>query len=122
MNNNLKQLVDEFGIVLGEALLSCDLWEKKSLLSIAGINHNAEFSSRIGKVMLNLEENIEILGLPPVGKYHFVDLEMNALLLMVNLGDVHVLGCLIDKSKVVYGTLLHMIIPNIIATYNEIEL
>lgn len=116
MENDLNKLIQKFKRTLQGALLSCDLWEKDSLVSIATYNSNPKCAEFLGKLTLEIHDNLEKIGLPDFGKYQVIDLEMDSLLVIINL-EQHLLGAIIDKSKVTYGVLLAMIIPDIVNEY-----
>ncbi len=121
MNTNLKLLVEGFKKDVGSALLSCDLWVTESNISVFSINQNIKYTVTFGKLIKDLEKGLESLGLPGLGKYQITDLEMNTMLVSLNLGNKYVLGCILDKTKIAFGTLLHIAIPNAINNYSKIS-
>lgn len=119
--SNYNDLMKEYNEMLEGALLSCDLWEVESLKSVANYNKNLQADS-LKEVIVKIFNLVEELGLPPIGEYQLIDLEMNTAILAINLNKKHVLMSVIDKSKVKFGALISIIIPDIIAACTELQI
>jgi hypothetical protein len=107
----LKEAINIFEKDLDGALLSCNVWEKKVGLSITGYNVN-EKSALLGKVIDSMEIAIGNIGLPPFGDYQIIDLQADALLLVMHFEGKYLWGSLIDKTKVSLGLLISIAMPN----------
>ena len=106
----LQEALDTLKTDLDGALLSSVIWEKKTGLSITGYNQNDKAVALIGRLTNEMELSLKDLGFPPFGKYQITDLDMDALLLIIN-NDDYVWGNLIDKSKVTLGFLINIAMP-----------
>jgi len=121
MKNNLENIIDDLKSNLSEGLLACDIWSKETGLSLVAYNQNFKYTAVLNKTMKELEKNLLSLGIPAFNNYQITELEMQTLLIILKLDDTHYIGFLLDKTKVAFGTLLHIIIPNIIDTYNDLD-
>ena len=118
MKSEVNNLVVEFNKKTGASLLSCDLWLTKDYTIIASHNSNQAVTATLGKLVVELRDSIENIGLPPVKNYQIISLEMNTLLVAIHLDNDHILSCVIDKSKVTYGVLF-TVIDELIADFKE---
>ena len=111
---NLKKLnksVEEFTKDLDGALLSCDIWDKESGLSVASYNPNEKYTALFGRIVNEMESSLSELGFPNFGEYQIIDLEMNSMLLIINGDGKYRWGSLIDKSQTSLGLLVNIFIP-----------
>ncbi len=115
----MESLLTKLNKDIGSALLSCDIWQNETGESLASINRNNNFSEIFRNIFNYIEKNLEAIGLPPINKYHIIELEMDTLLLFVKLDKKYTFGCIIDKSKVALSTLTNITVPNLINTYKQ---
>ena len=106
----LQEALDTLKTDLDGALLSSVIWEKKSGLSMVSYNPNDKGVALIGRLTNEMESSLNDLGFPPFGKYQITDLDMDAIMLIINSGD-YIWGNLIDKSKVTLGFLINIAMP-----------
>ena len=108
----LQAAIDHFKEELGSALLSANVWEKESGLSLVTYNPNEKYTAIFSRLTNDLENALDDLGLPPFGGYQLTDLQMDTLLLLINLDGKYYCGNIIDKSKITLGFLINVSIPN----------
>ena len=107
----LKKSIEDFKTDLDGALLSCDIWDKASGLSIASFNPNEKYTALFGRIVNNMETSLNDLGFPAFGEYQIIDLEVDAMLLIINVDGKYLWGNLIDKTQTSLGLLINISIP-----------
>jgi hypothetical protein len=112
MNNRFENIIKSLKNDLEDGLLFCDIWSKKTDLSIASFNQNEKYTALFGRVTKNMEKALTDLGFPDFGQFQLIDLEADSMLLILNIEKEYLLGGLIDKSQVSLGVLLNIAIPN----------
>ncbi len=107
----LKKSIEDFKTDLDGALLSCDIWDKTTGLSIASFNPNEKYTALFGRIVNNMESSLSELGFPSFGEYQITDLEVGAMLLIINVDGKYLWGSLIDKTQASLGLLINISIP-----------
>ena len=114
---NYKKVIETFKNDLEDALLACDIWDKKSDLSLESYNSNPKATALFGSILKNFENHLENLGFPKLGKFIIADLDVNSMIVIINLNDNNFMGSLIDSSQVSLGILINIAIPNVLELY-----
>jgi len=115
----MKESIDLLKADLDGALLSSDIWDKESGSSITSFNPNDKYTALFGSIVNNMENSLNEIGLPPFGKYQIIDLEVDAMLLILNVKGKYLWGSLIDKTHISLGFLINISIPKARASLIE---
>ncbi len=107
----LNLAIDKLKTDLDTGLLSVDIWDNNTGLSLASYNHNEKYSAIFGRIMNEIDKGLGDLGFPEFGEFQVIDLEMGSMLVFVKAKNKLFASCLIDKTKVQLGYLLAISIP-----------
>ncbi len=107
-----EKAIDKFKEDLDTALLSLDIWDNKTGLSIASYNHNEKYTAIFGRIMNEIDRGLKDLGFPKFGEYQIIDLDLNSMLVFVKGKEKLFASCLLDKSKIQLGYLLAVSLPD----------
>ncbi len=114
---NYQKTIESLKSDLGSALLSVDIWDKKSGLSMASYNPNAKATAILDKIVNDFENSLIELGFPGLNKYIVADLDDDISLVIINLDDGYMAGNIIDKSQTTLGVLFNVAIPGAIESF-----
>ncbi len=117
--NNYQKTIESLKRDLGSALLSADIWDKKSGLSMGSYNPNAKATAILDKIVNDFENSLQELGFPGLNKYIVADLDANTALVIINLSENFMVGNIIDKSQTTLGILFNVAIPAAIESFNQ---
>jgi len=118
MDNTYKKVIETFKNDLEDALLACDIWDKKSDLSLESYNSNPKATALFGRISNNFEKSLDNLGFPKLNKFIIADLDANSMLVIINLNDKNFMGAIVDTSQVSLGVLINLAIPNVLELFN----
>ncbi len=104
---------------LGQGLLFETIWSTDTGMSIEEYNFRENNVIYLDNIMTCVNKNLNELGLPQLGKYQLYFLESEAVLVIIKLDEHNVFGMLVDLTLTKIGILLNIIIPDIIARWNE---
>lgn len=107
----LKESIELFKNELDGALLSSDIWEKESGLSIASYNPNEKYVALFTRLTNNMDRDLEDIGFSAFGEYQLIDLENGTMLIVLNFEGKYLWGSLLDKSKLSLGRLIYIAMP-----------
>lgn len=114
LQNSAKLLKDD----LGDGLLACDIWGSADGQSIVGINSQPQACALFNRITNYLGEALKASGYPELGRYYFIDLTSNNLVVVVPMGDYQ-WGMLIDTKKVQLGLLMNIVLPKVVDAFEE---
>lgn len=112
---NVKKLKHSIEVLredLDGALLATDIWPTGTGQSIAGYNPNPQATALFERVTEFMNKALSGAGFPGLNKYYMLDLEGNALVLVLQFDNGYQWGMLVDSTKVQLGLLLNIAIPN----------
>jgi hypothetical protein len=107
----LKATLEEFKDNLGESLLSSDIWDTKSGLSIIGYNANEKYVALFNGLTESMGHHLQKLDFSQFGEYQLTDLDNNSMLLLLNFKGEYLWGSLLDKTNLSLGNLFFIAIP-----------
>jgi hypothetical protein len=118
---NVKKLTNATKILkedLDDALLATDIWATQDGQSIVGINTQPQACALFNRITNYLGEALKASGFPELGRYYFIDLAANHMVVVIPLG-VFQWGILLDTSKIQLGLLLNVVLPKALDAFQE---
>jgi len=118
---NVKKLTNATRILkedLGDGLEATDIWMAVDGQSIVGINPQPQACALFNRITNYLGEALKASGFPELGRYYFIDLAANHMVVVLPLGEYQ-WGMLLDTSKVQLGLLLNVVMPKALEAFKE---
>jgi len=118
---NVKKLTNATKILkedLGEALIATDIWATQDGQSIVGINTQPQACALFNRITNYLAEALKASGFPELGRYYFIDLAENHMVVIIPMGTYQ-WGILLDATKMQLGLLLNVVLPNALTAFTE---
>ncbi len=116
--NNYKKVIETYKNDLEDALLACDIWDKKTGLSLESYNPNPKATALFAKISNSFEKSLENLGFPKLSKFIIADLDANSMVVIINLNNNNFMGSIVDTSQVSLGVLINIAIPNVLELFD----
>ncbi|HLP48346.1 MAG TPA: response regulator, partial [Candidatus Kapabacteria bacterium] len=117
-NQKVSTLIDRLKEELGEALLSAQVWTLSEGEVFAGYNQQSEVSDLFTQITLYINEALSTAEFPQLGKYYVFNLEGKKISVTIPLGE-YFCSVLIDSKKTPLGLLLKVVLPGVIASFEE---
>lgn len=114
----LSNLIDRSKEELGDALISAQVWSISQGEVFVGYNQQPEVSDLFSQITVYLNEALSTAEFPQLGKYYVLNLEGKKISVTIPQGDF-ICGMLIDSKKTPLGLLLKVVLPGIIASFEE---
>ncbi|MDQ1349836.1 MAG: Response regulator [Acidobacteriota bacterium] len=114
----LSNLIDRSKEELGDALISAQIWSISDGEMFVGYNQQPEVSELFTQITAYLNEALNTAEFPQLGKYYVFNLEGKKLSVTIPQGDF-ICGMLIDSKKTPLGLLLKVVLPGLIASFEE---
>lgn len=114
----LSSLIDRTKEELGDALISAQIWSISQGEVFAGYNQQPEVGDLFSQITVYLNEALSTAEFPQLGKYYVLNLEGKKISVTIPKGDF-VCGMLIDSKKTPLGLLLKVVLPGLIASFEE---
>ena len=122
MNINIEKLeaaLQELKATLKDGLLSTDIWDRASGLSLAGIEIQPAAVALFTEVTNNLASTLSEAGFPGLNRYYFMELEGDNIVMVIRHGDDLLHGILMNPKKVNLCILLSVAVPKAIASVEK---
>jgi len=116
--SKLNEAIETLRKDLGDGLLATDIFSAADGQSIIGYNTNNAACALFNQVTDHLNKVMKSSGFPEIGKYYFIDLADDKIVLNIPLGDYQWL-MLLEGSQVKLGLLLNVVIPRILDVFEE---
>lgn len=104
---------------LKDGLISGDIWDRNTGLSLMGFDANPEATALFNQLTGDLVDTLSGSGFPKFNRYYMVNLENDKLFIVIRHGDSLLQGMLLDPTKINMGILLTVAIPKAIAKVKE---
>jgi DNA-binding response OmpR family regulator len=117
-NQKVSNLIDRVKEELGEALLSAQVWTLSDGEILGGYNQQAEVSDLFSQITLYINEALNTAEFPQLGKYYVFNLDGKKISVTIPLGE-YFCSMLIDSKKTPLGLLLKVVLPGVIASFEE---
>lgn len=114
LNTAIQTLKDN----LEEGLVATDIYMSADGESIAGFNSNPQACALFNRITNYLTDALNGAEFPKLGKYYLLSLTDSFMVMVIPLGDYQ-WGMLVDTKKVQLGLLLNVVLPKILASFEE---
>ncbi len=114
LQNSTKVLKDD----LGDALMATDIWASADGQPMVGINSQPQACALFNRITNYLGEALKASSFPTLGRWYFIDLTDNHLVVVIPMGDYQ-WGMLLDTRKVQLGLLLNIVLPKVVDAFEE---
>ena len=122
MDINIEKLeaaLQELKGTLKDGLISTDIWDRASGLSLAGIESQPAAVALFTEVTNNLTDTLSESGFPGLNRYYFMELDGDHIIMVIRHGDDLLHGILMNSKKVNLGILLSVAVPKAIASVEK---
>ncbi len=114
---DFQKTVDTIKHDFGNGLLSADIWDKTTGLSMANYNSNTKATVLFDKIVKGFEGSLIDLGFPGINKYIMTDIDDTTVLLIIKLDDRYFASIIFDKTLTSLGVVFSLVIPNTIKSF-----
>ncbi|MCX7256097.1 MAG: hypothetical protein NTZ64_05000 [Polaromonas sp.] len=111
----LDVLVQELKTTLKEGLLSTDIFDRTTGLSLASFNQQPTAVALFTEVTNVITSTLADSGFPNLKRYYLVDMENDHSVMIVRHGNDLLQGILMNSQKVNIGILLSVALPKMLA-------
>lgn len=111
----LEAGIEATKIALRDGVLSINIWDKESGLTLTDWNGNPTAAALLNQMTIDLADTLDGANFPQLKDYYVLDLKENKAVVVMDHGDNLMEGWLIDSSKANPGILLSMAIPRAIS-------
>ncbi len=113
----LNESIDVLKEGLGKSLLVADIWRVEDGMTIAEYGAKAGSSALGNKLSAYINETLQAIGTPPLGKYFLLDLQGGSKIMCLPMNEYSA-AIMIDKD-VQLGLFLHVIVPKFLDKFEE---
>ena len=106
----LEKCVDDLRALLKEGLLTADIWDRETGLSLAGYNAQPA-AALFNQVTGDIANTLEGSGFPKLGRFYLLDLQDDHSVLILQPRPELLYGMLLSSKKVNMGVLFSLAIP-----------
>lgn len=117
--DKLEAALQELKSTLKEGLLSSDIWDRASGLSLAGIESQPAAVALFTEVTNNLANTLAESGFPGLNRYYFMELAGDHIVMVIRHRDDLLHGILMNSKKVNLGILLSVAVPKALASVEK---
>ncbi|MEN9373322.1 MAG: hypothetical protein RIR79_874 [Pseudomonadota bacterium] len=117
--DKLEAALQELKSTLKEGLLSSDIWDRASGLSLAGIESQPAAVALFTEVTNNLASTLAESGFPGLNRYYFMELAGDHIVMVIRHRDDLLHGILMNSKKVNLGILLSVAVPKALASVEK---
>lgn len=111
----LEQAVANAHAALGDALVTLDIWDRDTGLTLTGHNSQPTATALINKITDDLANALYDSGYPDLQRYFVIDLKQSRTLVVVVHNRYLLSGMLLDSTRTTLGTVLGVVIPALLA-------
>lgn len=106
----LESTIADAKSMLKDGLLTVDVWERKTGLSLAGFNTQPVAVALFTQVMESLDSALQQAAFPAIDRYAMFDMKDGHIVVIINHGEL--LQGLLMNNKVNLGIVLSVVVPN----------
>jgi hypothetical protein len=107
----LEKTVADAKAVLKDGLLSTDIWDRETGLSLAGHHPKPEAVALFNQLTAEMSAVLTGSGYPSLNRYYLLDLEGDNTVVVQQHGTDLMSGMLLDATRVNLGILMSVVIP-----------
>ena len=116
---NLKKAVDEFVNTTSGALITTDLFDTFSGMTIAGHNSNPTASALFNKIYNELLNSLGGSGFENELKYYYLFLESEQIVIVGQIQEMYRYAMIVDLKQIPLGMLLGILLPKYLKSVEE---
>lgn len=105
--------------LLKDGLISSDIWDIATGLSLANHNGLPEATALFNQLTTDLLVILDGSGLPSLNRFYLLNLEAEKMVVIVRHGEDLLQGLLLDPQKVNLGVVFSLVVPKSIAQVAE---
>jgi CheY-like chemotaxis protein len=117
-HKKFTDLIDSLKEDLGDALLSSEIWQFGEEEVLAGYNSQPQVCELFTQITFYINEALGTAEFPELGKYYILNLDGKKISVTIPQGE-YFWGMLIDSKRTPLGLLLKVILPGLIASFEE---
>lgn len=110
----LDTAVQRLHELLRDGLRTCDIWDRRTGLSLAGYQSQPAAVALLTQITADLDTALHDSGLPHLRHYCLLHLDHDTLLLLIPHGNDLLQGVLLDARKVNLGLLMAVVLPQML--------
>ncbi len=107
----LEQAVNDLRGLLRDGLLSTDIWDRSTGLSLAAVNPQPAASALFNMLTNDISSTLSNSGFPALNRYYLLDLANSNSVVIIQHGPDLMQGLLLDSSKANMGILFSVALP-----------
>lgn len=107
----LEKSVEDLRALLKDGLISTDVWDRETGLSLVGYNAQHEAVALFNQLTTELCATLDTAGFPALRSYYLLDLDGDNMVLILQHGKDLLQGLLMSSKKVNMGILFSIAIP-----------
>ena len=115
----LEQAVNDLRGLLRDGLLSTDIWDRSTGLSLAAVNPQPAASALFNMLTNDISSTLSNSGFPALNRYYLLDLSNSNSVVIIQHGADLMQGLLLDSSKANMGILFSVALPKAIESVQK---
>jgi hypothetical protein len=112
--DKLETVISDLKNALKDGLLSTDIWDRQTGLSLSGHNQQPAAAALFTEITNNLSSTLKDSGFPGLNRYYFMELTGNHTVLLICHGEDILQGILMNSQKINLGILLSVALPKML--------
>lgn len=117
--DKLEEAVAYLEKTLKDGLMATDIWDRGTGLSFAGFNAQPEAVALFNVLTDEVATTLEGSAFPGLGQYYVLDMEGDAMVVVIRHNDDLMHGILMNSAKVNLGVLFGMALPKVTRLIQE---
>ena len=117
--DKLEEAVAYLEKTLKDGLMATDIWDRGTGLSFAGFNAQPEAVALFNVLTDEVATTLEGSAFPGLGQYYVLDMEGDAMVVVIRHKDDLMHGILMNSAKVNLGVLFGMALPKVTRLIQE---
>lgn len=117
--DKLEETVAYLQKTLKDGLMATDIWDRGTGLSFAGYNAQPEAVALFNVLTDEVASTLEGSAFPGLGRYYVLDVEGDAMVVIIRHDDDLMQGILLNSVKVNLGVLFGMALPKVTRLVTE---
>jgi len=113
--DRLEAATQELKATLKEGLITTDIWDRHTGLTLMGINSNPTAVALLTEIVSQINSHLEASGFPVLSRYFFAELKDHQAIMVIPHGDDLLQGILLDTAKTNLGILLAVALPKMLS-------
>lgn len=120
--DKLETAIQDLKGTLKDGLLSTDIWDRSTGLSLAGHNTQPAAVALFTELTSTLVSALSDSGFPGLKRYYFLEMEGDHIVMIIRHGEDLLQGILMNSQKVNIGLLLAVALPKMLTSVEKSRL